>query len=312
MRDSTGHFPAPSSPATQGPFTAGDRVPRRADAWPARSAALLVLAGLAGLAGCANDPVYLAAPMRLEAGVADATGMLSQAMAQLQLPIKTETASDMRKRADLAAKLDPVMVPYVKVGDLEIDVEWTIKNLDTMPGQATIELNGANEFFSYDPSIIVLDPGNDEAPPTPGLSGDVPIVVPAGGEVSGLFTEDQLREASIDLDQITRGNVNPFRARLTISKNAMSFQPMTPLMPGVADYMQTPVGPPVPREAFAEMTRIDLVFKPDTHMVLDFNVRVRDLRGILHELLLTAATAKPGELQTFMPAVFNVSAAAPP
>jgi hypothetical protein len=47
----------------------------------------------------------------------------------------------------------------------------------------------------------------------------------------------------------------------------------------------------VPREAFAEMVRIDLVFKPDRHMKLDFNVRVRDLRGIMHDLLLTAPAA---------------------
>ena len=268
--------------------------------------------GLAGLVGCANDPVYIPAPMTMEAGVADMTGTLSEAKASLQLPIKTETASDMMKRALLATKLAPVMVPYVKIGDLEVEIEWTIKNLDMKPGQAKIELNGANEYFSYDPSIIVLDPGDDEAPPTPGLTGDIPIDVPAGGEVSGLFTEDELREAAIDLDQITRGNVNPFRATLTISKNAKTFQPMTAPMPAVMDYVQTPVGPEIPREAFAEITRIDLVFKPTTHMVLEYDVRIRDLRGIMHELLLTAVTDKPGELQGFMPAVYNVTAAPVP
>ena len=268
-------------------------------------------AGYAGLAGCANDPVYIPAPMTMEAGVADMTGMLSEAKASLQLPIKTETAADAKTRAALATKLAPVLVPYVKVGDLEIEIEWTVKNLDLMkPGQAKIELNGANEYFSYDPSIIILDPGNDEAPPTPGLAGDVPIDVPAGGEVSGLFTEDELREAAIDLDQITRGDINPFRATLTISKNAQLFQPMTlpiPAMGGVPEVPAMPKGSPIPREAFAEITRIDLVFKPTTHMVLDYNVRVRDLRGIMHDLLLTAVTDKPAELQPFMPAVYNVT-----
>ncbi|HEX2686429.1 MAG TPA: hypothetical protein VHN14_07415 [Kofleriaceae bacterium] len=271
-----------------------------------------LVAGLAGCTGLTNDPVYIPGPMTMEAGVADMTGMLSEAKASLQLPIKTETADDMKKRAALATTLAPVMVPYVKVGDIEIDVEWTIKNLDMKPGQAKIELNGANEFFSYDPSIIVLEPGNDEAPPTPGLGGDIPIDVPAGGEVSGLFTEDQLREAAIDLDEISRGNFNPFRAELTISKNAQMFQPMTPLMPGVDNYMQTPTGPAIPREAFAELIRVDLVFRPNTHMVLEYNVRVRDLRGIMHDLLLTAVTEKPGELQMFNPMVFNVSASTTP
>ena len=260
-----------------------------------------------GLAGCANDPLYIPAPMTMEAGTRDMTGMLTEAKASLQLPIKTETASDLMKRTALGAKLG-VTVPYVKVGDLEIEVEWTIKNPGTMPGQAKIQLNGANELFSYDPTLIVLNPDDQEAPPTPGLDGDIPINVPAGGTVTGLFTEDQLREASIDLDQVTRGNVNPFRATLTVSKNATSFQPLTMPMPKVMNYMQTPVGPAIPREAFAAMTRIDLVFKPNTHMVLEFNVRVRDLRGIMHDLLLAAVTQKPGELQPFMPVPYTVGA----
>jgi hypothetical protein len=265
---------------------------------------------LGGLAGCANDPLYLPAPMTMEAGARDTTGMLVEAKASLQLPIKTESASDLMKRTALGEKLG-ITVPYVKIGDLEIEVEWTIKNLDTMPGQAKIQLNGANELFSYDPTLIVLAADDEEAPPTPGLDGDIPINVPAGGTVSGLFTEDNLREAAIDLDQVTRGNVNPFAATLTISKNAASFQPLTMPMPDVEDYMQTPLGPAIPREAFAAMTRIDLVFKPDTHMVLEFNVRVRDLRGIMHDLLLAAVTQKPGELQPFMPMAYTVGVTPP-
>ena len=251
----------------------------------------------------ANDPVYIQAPMTMEAGVSDPTnmGMLTQAKASLQLPIKTETAADKKARDALSARLAPIQVPYVKVGDLELDVEWTITNLDTKPGQAKIQLNGASEFFSYDPSIIILAPPDAEDPPkNPGLTGDIPIDVPAGGTVSGLFTEDDLREASIDIDQVTRGNVNPFRAVQTVSKNALSFQPVTPPALGADGELAppSPVGPPVPREAFAEMVRIDLVFKPDRHMTLSFNVRVRDLRGIMHDMLLSA---KPAELQMFDP-----------
>jgi hypothetical protein len=71
-----------------------------------------------------------------------------------------------------------------------------------------------------------------------------------------------------------------------------------PALNAAGEITQSPVGPPVPREAFAEMVRIDLVFKPDRHMTLDFNVRVRDLRGIMDDMLLSA---KPAELQMFNP-----------
>ncbi|MBC7977911.1 MAG: hypothetical protein H7138_23265 [Myxococcales bacterium] len=266
--------------------------------------------GLA-LVGCANDPVYIPAPEAMEAGVMDEMGMRSEAKASLLLPIKTETAADAAKRAALAAQL-MVDVPYVRIGDLEIEIEWTIENLDQEKvGLAQIELDGANELFSYDPTLIILNPDDDEAPPTPGLDGNVPIEVAPGAKLTGLFTEDQVREASIDLDQITRGNVNPFRASLTISKNAKTFQPLTPPMPGDEDYVQEPIGAPIPREAFAALTRIDLVFKATTFMKLEYNVRVRDIRGILHDLLLTAVTDKPGELAVFEPMVYAPAPAAP-
>jgi hypothetical protein len=268
--------------------------------------------GLAALVGCANDPDYIAAPKALDAGFVDPAtpNQPAQAKMSLQLPIKTETAADKTARDALAKKLAPVLVPYVKVGDIEVELAWNIRNLDDKDGVAEIQLNGANEFFSYDPTLINLAaPDDDEAPPTPGLSGDIPISVPAHTTMSGLFTEDQLREASIDLDQITRGNVSPFRATLTVSKNAPNFQPLTAPMPAVEDYVQTPTGPIVPRDAFAYMTRVDLVFKPTTHMTLDFNVRVRDLRGIMHDMLLDA---KPDELQAFKPAVYNPTPAATP
>src|SRR5262249_11329640 len=115
---------------------------------------------------------------------------------------------------------------------------------------------------------------------------------------------------SIDLDQITRGNVNPLRAVNTVSKDTLSFQPMTtPVADADGNVTQSPMGPPVPREAFAEMIRIDLVFMPDRHMTLDFNVRVRDLRGILDPLLLDAKTS---ELQMFDPMAYTVMFAPAP
>jgi hypothetical protein len=262
--------------------------------------------GCAGLLtvviGCANDPVYIPAPMNLEGGVDDGTGVLSEARAQLALPINTETAEDATKRAARTAALG-VDVPYVKVGDIEVEVEWTIKNLEAMDGDALVELNGANELFVYDPTLIVLS-DEEEAPPTPGLEGDIPIHIPANGSIGGLFREDQLREASIDLDQITRGNVNPFRAMLTVSKNADAFQPMSVYDPNMPDVPQTPVGDPIPREAFRQLIRVDLVFKPTRHMVLEYTVRVRDVRGIMNELLLSAP---PGELQAFAPQPFAVA-----
>jgi hypothetical protein len=271
-----------------------------------------VLGGLAGFAACANDPVYIPGPAAIEAGMPDMMGQPSPGRASVQLPIKTETTEDRAARDELAMRLAPILVPYVRIGDLEVEVEYTIRNPNDRPGEALVELDGANEYFAYDPSTVRLAADDEDAPETPGLAGNIPIDVPAMGEVSGLFTEDDVREAAIDLDQITRGHVNPFRARLTISKNAKEFQPLTELRPGVEGYEQMPDGPAIPREAFAGFTRIDLVFRPDRPMILEYNIRIRDNRDIMHRLLLTAETEKPDELQVFMPADFAVNVSTTP
>ena len=254
-------------------------------------------------AGCANDPEYIPAPTTLEGGMADMMGNIIQPKASLTLPVKIETAKDATTRAALAAQLG-VMVPYVKVGDIDVSIEYTIKNLDTMPGTARIQLNGANEFFSYDPSMLDFSGGAEEAPPTPGLSGDIPIDLAAGETYQGQFREDQILEASIDLDQITRGNINPFAATLNINKNDPSFQPVMIVKPTPADPMPMPIptGPVIPRAAFAHMIRVDLVFKPDRHMVLEYAVRIRDIRGIMDDKLLAAP---PAELTPFMPPAYS-------
>ena len=254
---------------------------------------------IAVVAGCANDPAYIPAPATLEGGMMDAMGNPVQPKASLTLPVKVETAADAATRSALATKLG-VMVPYVKIGDIDVAIEWTIQNLDNKPGVARIQLNGANEFFGYDPSMLDFSGGAEEAPPTPGLDGDVPIDIGPMETVAGQFREDEVLEASIDLDQITRGNINPFAATLKVNKNDPSFQPVTIVMPTPADPMPVPqpMGSPIPRAAFAHMIRFDLVFKPSTHMVLEYAIRVRDPRGIMDDKLLAAP---PAELTPFMP-----------
>ena len=262
------------------------------------------------VAACANDPVYVPGPMAIEAGQDDGTGMAAVGKASLNLPIKTETAKDAMTRTARSAQLAPVEVPYVKIGDFEVSVEWKVTNLSNMPGNFTIQLNGANEYFEYDPEILAvgLDP---EEPKPPGLSGDIPTHIEAMATMNGLFREDEVKEAAIDLDEITRGNFNPFRAVLTISKNAKEYSQLT-VQTYNADGEPLPqmnTGLVYPREAFPNLVRVNLVFKPDQHMSLEYTVRIRDLRGIMHELLEAAATDAPGELQMFAPATFMPAAA---
>lgn len=285
-----------------------------------RYAKLATGLGLALAAGCNanNEPQYVecapigtAAPMdtcRLDMLVADMNGNL-EAKGSLHVPVMPEamwSSSDRAERAHLQMSLpdQSVQVPVYRLEHYDLEVEWTVTNKDSMPGQFKVDLNGANENFTYDPSMIVLNPGDNEAPPTPPLAGNIPIDIPANGTVSGTFREDQLLEAAIDLDQISRGNLNPFAATLTVSKNADSFQPLTPptydpvtgdVTPGV------PTGPAVPRLAFRQLVRVDIVFHPDRQMVLEYNLRVREHVSVINDKGLNAPA---GELNILDPAPF--------
>ncbi|MBL9014384.1 MAG: hypothetical protein JNL83_09410 [Myxococcales bacterium] len=264
--------------------------------------------------GCTNDPAYLPSPTSIDAGeMTDMDGNLVPGVGRLVIPVVRETMEDATDRMRRQAMITDaaVVLPYIAVDDLQISVEWTIRNLTAMPGNATVQLNGANQFFRYDPTMLQLS-ADDEAPPPPGLDGDVPLDVPANGTISGLFTEDSVREAAVDLDQITRGNINPFRATLTISKNVDQFAQLAPLMFDMdgEPLPQMPTGSVFPRQAIPAMLEIDLVFKPDRHMVLEYTVRVRDVRGdLLPDKLLAADMA---ELEPFMPADFAIMATATP
>jgi hypothetical protein len=256
---------------------------------------------------CPDMPVDPTCLRSIEAGQDDGMGgVIAEAKTRLLLPINPEKPEDAMIRATRTAELG-IEVPYVKLGDIEVSVEWTITNLTDTESTALVELDGATEFFEYDPDMIVLSL-DDDAPPTPGLDGNIPLHIGPNGTLSGLFREDQVREASIDLEQVTRGNVNPFAATLRVNKNDAEIRPFLPFDPmdPEAGPVPDPNAIPIPREAFANMIRIDLVFTPSTHMRLDYNVRVRDVRGeMMNELLMAADAA---DLQPFAPQPYAVMA----
>ena len=249
-------------------------------------AALILAVALA--TGCADDPIYVQSPDQLETmGQTDDMGNPVPATAQLTLPIRLETDIEATERAAQADQLG-VMVPFVKRDDLELSLEWTIKNLSDQDGVARILVNGANEYFAYIPDVFV-DPLDPDAEPPPPLVGDVPMEVAAGQSISGVFREDEFKEADVDLDMITRGGVSPFKALLTNN--------------GKTDSFANAAGDSVPADAFASLVRFDVNFEADTHMVMEYTVRVRDHRSppLLHDQLFDAPA---GELTTFAPADF--------
>lgn len=234
-------------------------------------------------AACSADPQYLTPAEALEVGAPGTE--VTEATTMVVLPVRIEEADEAMERAELAAELG-VMVPYVRREDLDISLEWSVRNLSEERGQARILLNGANEYFTYVPEAFVVDPEEEEVPPP--LAGDVPILVEPRSTVSGVLREDQLAEGALDLELITRSGLNPFTALLQVHEELGAI--------GSG-------GVEIPIDVTANLIRLDITFTADRHMVMEYAVRVRDHRrpNLIHE---DGLAADPGELTGFAPADF--------
>lgn len=239
---------------------------------------------LAAAPACTEDPQYVPGPSSIEVGIEGSdvfTGTVT-----IDLPFQLESMEDLTDRTELATELGVAadLLSVVRVGDLDVSLEWTIKNLAGSEGEARVIVNGGNQFWYYVPINFVVDPEEDEEPPP--LMGDIPLRVAESGTRSGVFREDQIREASVDLEQISRGMVNPFAAMLTINED----DPGVTIPPAL-----------VPHDALSQLVRFDITFEADRHMVLEYGIRIRDHRGILHP---EGLAAPPEELIVFAPAEF--------
>lgn len=228
----------------------------------------LTAAALAGVAGaCGSDPVYLLpTPQAIE--VNSPAGM-GPTTSSVQIPFRLETQDEAAERQELAASLGlmPEQVPQARRDDFELSIEWTVKNLEDTPALARLAVLGANELYRYDPLLFVIDPDEEEPPPP--LLGGEPIEVPPRGVVSGVFREDELAEAAQDLDAIARGGIVPEYALLT----RWGRKPVTG---GMGGELST-----IPPEAVPALLQIDVSIEGNTHLVLEYAVRVRDRSGRL-------------------------------
>src|SRR5207249_11797261 len=96
-------------------------------------------------------------------------------------------------------------VPWAGTRDFAVQVEYSLKNLEDTGVTAYFSANGSNEFGDYVPADYIDMAANaeDQTPPPP-LMGGSPIVLGAKETRVGVLREDQISEASLDLEAITR------------------------------------------------------------------------------------------------------------
>jgi hypothetical protein len=265
-----------------------------------RRTRLAILAALAATAGCTEDPLYVQPVNSIEVNAPGT--MTPTATAQITLPIRSElTDEEIDERAQLVMDLGVADgdIPFVPRKDLDISIEWTVTNQEDSDGIVRIDINGANEYVAYVPALFVVDPEEMEEPPP--LIGDVPLTVRAGDSLNGVFREDQLWEAAVDLELIGRANppLSPFAAVLEVHEEMTEFS-------GVS-------GATIPDELFASMIRFDITVEADRHMVMEYAIRVRDRRDpnlivaecLDEEQVLNPTLPECSALRAFAPTTIN-------
>lgn len=177
--------------------------------------------------------------------------------------------TDAELMARQPAGLDPVdMIPWIERGDLEISVAWTVTNLSDQPVQAWITLDGATEFYDWNPIALYGLGGGEDADELafPSLLGFYPRELAPNEVRSGEFREDDLDEAMYDLDVLTRFCGGPFAVLNNRSE---------------ADPRGTEAVPPDAVIAGPAMLRLTLGGAGP--MSLEYSLRVREREGVLFD-----------------------------
>jgi hypothetical protein len=215
-------------------------------------------------AGC-NDPTYLSERRPLEThastmGYADDTDLYVLPVRRPSTDERNVLAGEQRSRKLL------MPVPWAGTRDFSIEIEYSVKNLENRLVQAFFKLDGGSEFGDYVPADYIDPRANpeDQTPP-PSLVGGSPIELGANEIKPGVFREDQLDEAAIDLEAIIRypnpGAVlaAPFiviEHQSSASSLGLEFVP--------------------PGDVTPALVRYHFTLSADGHVVVDYSVRVRD------------------------------------
>ncbi len=182
----------------------------------------LVASAFALCTGACNNPAFYDGAQRLVVRAADieAAGAEDSTTGNPTIGAykQSEYWLDFREPSDAdLAQLQPPgstpseQTPWIRRDDVTASIPWTLTNDSDAPLTAWVLLDGATEFFDYDPISTYGAAGGAEEDEIqyPSLAGFTPRQLGPGEVVRGEFREDDLREAMYDLDAITRFCAGP-------------------------------------------------------------------------------------------------------
>jgi hypothetical protein len=176
---------------------------------------VIVLVSLIAAIGCADDRKYAGAPQLYQVALTSNTPAAFTAgedsvyivERRVELPVRKPSPTeldDLRKAKDTFGKLPFPRLPWVERGDLELQVDFTLSNLDDQPHDVAVTLNGFDEFFEYQPGITV----NDDQVIPDYAQWERLYKLERKQRVTRTIREEDLDEAATDLATVVNGAPN--------------------------------------------------------------------------------------------------------
>lgn len=181
----------------------------------------------------------------------------------VSIPFREPTEEELAELGEVGDMEIPYpQLPWLRRGDIEIQIDWTLSNLSDEPVIAAVVVNGFNEFHEYNPGARIVDDEllidfsqwerNHRLEPMERRSGRI--------------REEELDEVAVDLATVVNMAPNPnqivyFENQHTHDRRSQMYIPdVIPALTGV---------------------RVGLRSQSPDPMLLEFTVRVRDVRRVL-------------------------------
>ena len=209
-----------------------------------RPLALVFGIGLLAFAlGCGDERVYVGDgklfQVALTADTAPAITSMDGALfiveTRAEIPILQPSAdrlNELRAARGKYPMLPFERMPWVARGDLELQLDFSLSNLDDREHDVDVIVNGANEFFEYVPRVLEVD---DAVIPLHS-QWERRYSVPARGRLTRTVREDEFDEVAVDLATVVNGAPNSdeivyFENKSNNDKRSVQYIP--PVIPGL-------------------------------------------------------------------------------
>ncbi|MFI5309095.1 MAG: hypothetical protein ACHQ53_17195 [Polyangiales bacterium] len=167
------------------------------------------------VSACTNEPQYVGDGKLYQVALTSSTPAAFTSMdgavyiveQRVELEVRRPSQivlDDLRKGAGAYKNLPFPRLPWIDRGEMPMEVDFTLSNLDATPHDVTVTLNGFSEFDEYVPGIHVVD----EQVQADYAEWERSYKLDAKQRISGTIREEDMDEAAVDLATAAHGAPN--------------------------------------------------------------------------------------------------------